>query len=91
MAKEKEVADRGRTFRGVVAPTGPDGNPKTVNMYIAVAFTTERDNDKDIVTPDCTTLRQLREAIDKLKSDLDWVYQGLERNLAKMRKEHTGA
>lgn len=74
----EEIAKVGRTFRGVMRPTGPSGEWKTVLMYVAVAQQTEHYGDEGIVTPECTSLVELKEAIQKLKSDLAWVCQGLE-------------
>ena len=75
----REVARVGRAFRGVMLPSGPAAKWKTVIMYVAVAKKVGKPGGGIRITPDCVTLGELREAIDNLKDDLDWVYRGLAR------------
>jgi hypothetical protein len=82
-----KVAKPGRTFRGVLIPTGPSGEAKTVMMYVALASRMEAYGDKDVLTADCVTLGELREQIDNLKDDLEWVYKGMERIMKKEQRK----
>ena len=81
-----EVCAVGRTFRGVILPTGPEGQAMTVRMYVAVASTTESDNDTGVITPHCATLPELRAAVNHLKDDLECLYQSMARKDDTMRR-----
>jgi len=56
-------------------------------MYIAAATIMENYGDTGILTASCVTLKELREAIDRLKDDLEWVYKGMERRRKKQQAE----
>lgn len=81
-----EVAKDGCAFRGVIRPTGPKGEYKTVLMYVAVASSLEAHDDRGVITADCCTPEELSDELDVLKCDLDWVYRGLQRKLKKLRR-----
>ena len=82
----QEVAKLGGAFRGVIHPTGPRREYKTVLMYVAVSSSHEAHEDKGLITPDCVTLGELRGQIDKLKDDLEWLYKELEQKLWQTRR-----
>ncbi len=84
MTEREDIRGRGRTFRGVIVPTGPSGQAKTVIMYVMPERTMSRYGDNAVITPDCVSLRELREEIDKFKADLDWLYEKAELRLKKM-------
>ena len=78
----KMVAKRTCAFHGGLVPLGP--------MYVAVTSPREEYGDSGVILDDCYSLRELRARIDRLKSDLDWVYKGLEREKQQARGTAAG-
>ncbi len=78
-----EVARVGRVFRGVIITSESGDLPGPPVMHVAVAqmLHGSGNGDKNVITPSCYSLRELRREVDKLKADLDWVYQQVERQL----------
>lgn len=88
-AEVTEISDRAHKFWGVIIPTGPSGQYKSVKMYVALAESTSSKIDgkivEKIVTTDCATVQELHQQIDKLKKDLDWLHEKMEQKLQQAR------
>jgi len=56
-------------------------------MYVAVAECSGNHQDVRILTPDCVTLEELRYQVDKLKDDLEWVYERMAKRRTNQQKQ----
>lgn len=74
-----------RPFELLFDPPRTRPLPDSARAHIALSFWSKNKDQRILVSPECRTEREVREAVDYLKEDLDRVLAEARRRFAKAR------
>ncbi|RJP24483.1 MAG: hypothetical protein C4520_03975 [Candidatus Abyssobacteria bacterium SURF_5] len=93
MKKQKKkppvvVGKDGGRLLGVIIPTGPNGEYKTVHMFIEALTSSIDGLDAKLISPSCVNLKELQYQIDRFKHELDCIAKETEKKLQELQKPY---